>query len=180
MPSFRALPTWHVFAYNRANTRTSVLKNLTLPNYEFGKGQYAFFPMKFSRFGERNKVCQKYQKFIRRDSHKLGETPLDLQENSKVKHHFWGFKASKVHESSWIWSVIYWMKMTFFVSNQFQITHNHNPGWKVHWKNHKELTIRWGGGGQSLRSAWPKKDRFFTTSFMKCFKKSICYQDLHN
>ena len=107
-------PPCHVFAYNRANTPTSVLKNLTLPNYEFGKGQYAFFPMKFSRFGERNKVCQKYQKFIRRDSHKLGETPLDLQENSKVKHHFWGFKASKVHESSWIWSVIYWMKMTFF------------------------------------------------------------------
>ena len=39
-----------VFAFNRANTRTSVLKNLTFPNYEFGKGPYAFYPMKLSRF----------------------------------------------------------------------------------------------------------------------------------
>ena len=27
-------------------------KNLTFPNYEFGKGQYAFYPMKISCFGE--------------------------------------------------------------------------------------------------------------------------------
>ena len=31
-------------------------KNLTFPNYEFGKGQYAFYHLKLSRFGEKNKV----------------------------------------------------------------------------------------------------------------------------
>ena len=39
----------YVFAYNRANTRTY----LTFPNYEFGKGQHAFYPMKLSRFREK-------------------------------------------------------------------------------------------------------------------------------
>ena len=29
-------------------------KNLTFPNYDFGKGQYAFYPIKFSRF-DKNK-----------------------------------------------------------------------------------------------------------------------------
>ena len=46
-------PPCHVFVYNGANTRTSVLKNLILPNYEFGKGQYAFYPMKLLRFSEK-------------------------------------------------------------------------------------------------------------------------------
>ena len=47
------MPPCHVFAYNGANTRTSVLKkNLTFPNYELGKGQYAFYHMKLSRFSE--------------------------------------------------------------------------------------------------------------------------------
>ena len=69
----------HVFTYNRANTRTSMLKNLTFPNYEFGKGQCAFYPMKLSRFGKK-KVCQKYQNFIR--PYKLSQTPLDQKNNS--------------------------------------------------------------------------------------------------
>ena len=43
----------HVFTYNRANTRTSMLKNLTFPIYEFGKGQCAFYPQKLSRFAEK-------------------------------------------------------------------------------------------------------------------------------
>ena len=30
-----------LFVYNCANTHTSVLKNLTFPNYKFGKGKYA-------------------------------------------------------------------------------------------------------------------------------------------
>ena len=34
----------HVFAYNRANACTSVLKDLTFPKYEFGKWQYPFTP----------------------------------------------------------------------------------------------------------------------------------------
>ena len=41
-------------------------KNLILPNYEFGKGQYAFYTMISSHFEEKNKVHQKYQNFIRR------------------------------------------------------------------------------------------------------------------
>ena len=44
------VPPCHVFAYNQANTRTSVLKNLIFPNYEFGKGQYA---IKISRFSKK-------------------------------------------------------------------------------------------------------------------------------
>ena len=39
-------PSCHVLAYNWASTRTNVLKNLTFPNCEFGKGQYAFYPKK--------------------------------------------------------------------------------------------------------------------------------------
>ena len=40
--------------YICANTRTSVLKrNLTFPNYKFGKGQYAFHPIKLSRYAEK-------------------------------------------------------------------------------------------------------------------------------
>ena len=46
----------HVFVYNSANTHTSVLKKLTFPNEEFGKGQYAFYPIKLSRFAEKNKT----------------------------------------------------------------------------------------------------------------------------
>ena len=45
-----------LFVYNCANTHTSVLKNLTFPNYKFGKGNYAFYPIKLSRFAEKNEV----------------------------------------------------------------------------------------------------------------------------
>ena len=40
------VPSSHVFAFNWTNTRTRVLKNLAFPNYEYGKGQYAFNPLK--------------------------------------------------------------------------------------------------------------------------------------
>ena len=41
----------HVIAYIRANMHTSALKkNLTYLSYEFGKGQYTFYPLKLSRF----------------------------------------------------------------------------------------------------------------------------------
>ena len=59
------VPPCHVFVYNWLYTHTSVLKNLTFPLHEFGKGQYAFYPMKLSRFAEKNEVLQKYQNFIR-------------------------------------------------------------------------------------------------------------------
>ena len=47
------LPPCHVFAYSWANTRTSVLKELDVPKYAFGKGQY---PIKLSRLAEKNSV----------------------------------------------------------------------------------------------------------------------------
>ena len=79
-------------------------KNLTFPNYEFGKGPYAFYPIKLSHSRGRNKACQKYQNFMRQDPYKLGRTPLYHQKISKVKHYFGGFQASKLHESFWIFS----------------------------------------------------------------------------
>ena len=42
-----------------------------------------------SRFSEKkNKVSQKYQIFISRDPYNLGQTSLDQQNISKVKHYF--------------------------------------------------------------------------------------------
>ena len=61
----------HVFVYNSANTHTSVLKKLTFPNEEFGKGQYAFYPMKYIVLPRKNEVRQKYQNFIRGDPYGL-------------------------------------------------------------------------------------------------------------
>ena len=41
--------------HSRINwTIWSVLKNRTFPYYKSGKGQYAFFPVKLSRFDEKN------------------------------------------------------------------------------------------------------------------------------
>ena len=51
-------------------------KNLTFLSYECGKGQYTFYPVKLSRFAEKNKVRRKYQNFIRGDPYKRGQTPL--------------------------------------------------------------------------------------------------------
>ena len=80
-------------------------KNLTFLGYEFGKGQYTFYPLKLSCFAEKNKVRRKYQNFIR-DPYKLGQTPLWRTKVSKVKNFFGGFWASKLHESFWIWKLI--------------------------------------------------------------------------
>ena len=40
-------------------TYERIEKNLTLPDYKFGKGQYAFYPKKLSRFAGKNEVRQK-------------------------------------------------------------------------------------------------------------------------
>ena len=50
------------------------------PDYEFGKAQYAFYPIASSHFAEEKKVLQKYQKFIWGDPYKLGKRPLDQQQ----------------------------------------------------------------------------------------------------
>ena len=39
---------------NLKSRDASASKNLILPNYEFGKGQYAIHPMKLSRFAAKN------------------------------------------------------------------------------------------------------------------------------
>ena len=62
-------------------------KNLTFLTYGFGRGQYTFYPVSLKK----NKVRQKNQNFIRRNSYKLGWTALDQQKNSKVKHYFGRF-----------------------------------------------------------------------------------------
>ena len=55
-------------------------KNLTFPNYKFGKGNYAFYPIKLSRFAEKNEVRQKYQDFIRGDPYEGLEASLTNEE----------------------------------------------------------------------------------------------------
>ena len=52
------------------------------------KDSALFYPMKLSRFSEEKKSRQKYQNFVRRDPYKLGQTALDQQNISKVKHNF--------------------------------------------------------------------------------------------
>ena len=59
-------------------------KNLTFPNYEFGKGQYGFNPMKLSRFREKKLSWSEIPKFHKADPYKLGQMPLDQQKNLKV------------------------------------------------------------------------------------------------
>ena len=55
-------------------------KNLTFLNYKFGKGNYAFYPIKLSRFAEKNEVRQKYQNFIRGDPYQGSEASLTNEE----------------------------------------------------------------------------------------------------
>ena len=50
LPIFN-MPPCHVFAFICANTHTKALKkNLIFPNYQFGKGQYAFYPVELYSF----------------------------------------------------------------------------------------------------------------------------------
>ena len=69
-------PSGHVFAHMFANIVQARWKNLTSPNYKFGKGQFAFYPVKLSRFAEKNDVCQKHPNFLGGDSYVLGRRPL--------------------------------------------------------------------------------------------------------
>ena len=62
-PGGTLCPPCHLYAYNRANTQTSALKKVTFPNYEYGKGHYAFYPIILSRFGEKKKSSSKIPKF---------------------------------------------------------------------------------------------------------------------
>ena len=71
---FNPIRSCHVFAYISENTRTCALKNLTFPNYKFGKGYYAFHSIKLYCFAGKNKVCRKYE---------LGWRPLQAMKNYK-------------------------------------------------------------------------------------------------
>ena len=74
------MPSSHVFAFNWTNTRTRVLKNLAFPNYEYGKGQYAFTPKNYLVSPKKLSVS-KIPDFIRGDNYK---TPRDQQKNQKT------------------------------------------------------------------------------------------------
>ena len=62
-------------------------KDSTFPNYDFRKEQCTFYPIKVSPFAGK--------KFVRNTKisypYKLGQTPLDQQNISKVKHNFQAF-----------------------------------------------------------------------------------------
>ena len=62
--------------YICANTRARALKNLTFPNYKFGKGQYAFLSHKIILFCRKCEVRQKYHNFIGGDPYELVRRPL--------------------------------------------------------------------------------------------------------
>ena len=98
---------WHVFAYNRANTCTSVLKTLDFSQIWVWKRAVSFLLHKVISFCPKNKVNQKYHNFIRGDPYKLSQMPLDQRKISKAKHYFGGFSVSKLHESFWIRSIIH-------------------------------------------------------------------------
>ena len=87
-------------------------KNLIFPNYKFGKGQYAFYPVKLYRFAEKIK-------FIGNTWNSYGGTLTiwvrGLSNQWKIVKvnlfflsfffFFWGggLCSSKLHESFWIW-----------------------------------------------------------------------------
>ena len=66
------------------------IENLTIPNHKFGKGQYAFYPVKLSRFAEKIKFRRKYQNFIRGDPFELVWRPLQPMKNEKKSIIVWG------------------------------------------------------------------------------------------
>ena len=57
------MPPCHAFAYNCANTCTSALKKFDC--YKFGIGQYAFYPVKLSRFAEKKWPYTAYRAVVR-------------------------------------------------------------------------------------------------------------------
>ena len=98
------LPPCHVFAYIYASTLTSALKT---PNYKFGKGQCTrFLPRKIISFCQKkNKVCRKYQNFIRGGPDEVTNWVGGLSNQwtiIKVHHFLRGFWSSKPPESFWI------------------------------------------------------------------------------
>ena len=68
------MPPCHVFGYISANTHMNALKELDFS--QFGKGQYAFYPIMLLVLPKRNEVRQNYGNFIRGDPYDLGWTPL--------------------------------------------------------------------------------------------------------
>ena len=69
-------PLLHICVYLCKYAYEVVEKNLAFLSYGFGNGQYTFYPVKLSRFLEKNKVRRKYQNFIRGDPYESGQTPL--------------------------------------------------------------------------------------------------------
>ena len=57
-------------------TYKRIEKNLTSPNYKFGRGQYAFYPVKLSCFAEKKWCLSDTPEFLRGDRYELGRRPL--------------------------------------------------------------------------------------------------------
>ena len=90
--SFNPTYPCHVFAFNQANTCTSVLKKLDFSQWvdEFGKGPYAFYPMQSSRFAKK-KSSSKIPKFYKGGPLQTESNSSQPKKISKVKHYFGGF-----------------------------------------------------------------------------------------
>ena len=81
--SFNPTYPCHVFAFNQANTCTSVLKKLFPVSWCVWKRAICFLPHAIISFRQKKKVHQKYQNFIRGDPYKLGQTPLNQKKFQK-------------------------------------------------------------------------------------------------
>ena len=56
---------------------------MTFPNYKFKKGQYAFYPVKLSRFAEKKSSSSETTEFHEGDPYDLGRRPLQRMKNYK-------------------------------------------------------------------------------------------------
>ena len=75
---------------------TSVLKKLDVSQLWVWKRAVCFLPYKIISFRQKkNKVCQKYPNFIRRDPNKLGQTPVDQKEIQKWNYILEGSRHPK-------------------------------------------------------------------------------------
>ena len=92
-------PICYVFAYICSSTRTSALKNLTFPSYEFGKEHFTFYPVYLSGFPQKDKARRKYQHFIRGGTLTNRANASLTNKSFKSQTFLGGFWASQLHES---------------------------------------------------------------------------------
>ena len=77
---------WFLFWTVNEDWENTKINNRSVDKKNLAK--YTFYPVKLSRFLEKNKVRRKYPNFIRGDPYESGQTPLWRTKVSKVKHYF--------------------------------------------------------------------------------------------